>query len=191
MLRNKESRRSRKESKTRWRRRDGEEEAKDDAKGGFSGNSTTAKSDTQSRVISRPTVPFDLPKSRLPSVFHPTARQSCSLGSKRFGTDLSKLYGTTPISDLSPLFSPIYPPSFLLARFALLSPFNLLPATTSNPRHYQSYKDFFSSRAPPINRITVAVFLPQAFLSFFIAFAFYVINLYFNDLFLYFEGVYL
>lgn len=92
-------------------------------------------------------------------------------------------YPTFPL-----LLSPIYPPSFPLARFALLSPFNLLPATTSNPRHYQSYKDFFSSRAPPINRIPVAVFLPQAFLSFFIALAFYVINLYFNDLFLYFEG---
>lgn len=111
---------------------------------GFSGNSTTAKSDTQSHVISRPPVPFDLPKSRLPSVFHPTARQSCSLGSKRFGTDLSKLYGTTPISDLFP--SSLFPslsPSFSFARFPLLSPFNLLPATTSNPRHYQSYKDFF------------------------------------------------
>lgn len=44
--------------------------------------------------------------------------------------------------------SPIYPPSFSFARFALLSPFNLLPATTSNPRHYQSYKDFFPFSGP-------------------------------------------
>lgn len=98
-------------------------------RGGFSRNSTTAKSDTQSRVISRPTVPFDLPKSRLPSVFHPTARQSCSLGSKRFGTDLSKLYGTTPISDL-------FPSSLShLSTILLLRPFRPSFSLQSAPRH--------------------------------------------------------
>lgn len=85
---------------------------------------------SQSRVISRPTVPFDLPKSRLPSVFHPTARQSCSLGSKRFGTDLSKLYGTAPISYLFPSSLPsIHLPS--------PSPVSLffLPSICSPPRY--------------------------------------------------------
>lgn len=165
-----------------------EEEAKDGAREGFSGNSTTAKSDIQSRVISRPTVPFDLPKSRLPSVFHPTARQSCSLGSKRFGTDLSKLYGTTPISDLFLRPLPVSPPSF---SFSFVSPCFLL-SICSPPRHrtlvtINPTKTFSLLGAPPINRIPVAVFLPQAFLLFFIALASYVIDLYFNDLFLYFE----
>lgn len=156
--------------------------------GGFSGNSTTAKSDTQSHVISRPPVPFDLPKSRLPSVFHPTARQSCSLGSKRFGTDLSKLYGTTPISDLFP--SSLFPSPYLLSPSLVFLFY--LPSICSPPRHrtlvtINPTKTFFPSRASPINRNPVAVFLLQAFSFYFIALAFYVIDLYFNDLFLYFE----
>lgn len=138
-----------------------EEETKDEsAREEFSGNSTTAKSDIQSRVISRPTVPFDLPKSRLPSVFHPMVRQSCSLGSKRFGTDLSKLYGTTPISDLFPflplhLFSPsLVSPCFLLS---ICSPPRHRTLVTINPT-----KTFSLLGVPPINRIPVAVFLLQA-----------------------------
>lgn len=70
------------------------------------------------------------PKSRLPSVFHPTARQSCSLGSKRFETDLSKLYGTTPISDL---FSSSLP-SIHLPSPSPISPF-FLPSICSPPRY--------------------------------------------------------
>lgn len=109
-------------------------------------------------------MPFDLPKSRLPSFSLPSyARQSCSLGSKRFGTDLSKLYGTTPISSPTPslfLSQLSFPhlPFVSQSSFSLRPPGNQLPATTSNPRHYPSYKDFFPSRSPPINRILVAVF---------------------------------
>lgn len=152
----------------------------------------------QGRVTSRPTVPFDLPKSRLPSAFHPAPRQSCSLGSKRFGTDLSKLCGTTPISDPSPslavrflLSSPPVspPPSLLLPPLFSLS-------LRSAPRHYiepsslSILQRLFPFSGPADKSRPGCRIFPQASF-FFIALASYVIDLYFNDLFsFYFRSMY-